>query len=93
MKKAVIKPIYKKNNPDEISNYRPISILPTLSKVFERSATDQIVRFLEENGILSTKQHAFRKHHSTQTCLVELTNKIYKTIDEGKACGNRKSRP
>ena len=49
MKIASIKPIYKKDDPNKISNYRPISILPTLSKVFERSAVDQIISYLEEH--------------------------------------------
>ena len=47
MKKAAIKPIHKKGNIDEISNYRPISILPTLSKIFEKAAANQIVSYLD----------------------------------------------
>ena len=81
MKNAVIKPIHKKSDPDEISNYRPISILPTLSKVFERAPTDQLVEYLENNNLLSKNQHAYRKRHSTKTCLVELINYIYKLLD------------
>ena len=46
MKEGVIKPIYKKEDRNNISNYRPITVLPTLSKVFERSAADQITEHL-----------------------------------------------
>ena len=84
MKKAVIKPIHKKGNVDEISNYRPISILPTLSKVFEKAAVNQLVTYLETNKLLHKSQHAYRKHHSTVTCLVEILNYIYRIIDNKK---------
>ena len=84
MKHATIKALHKKDDPDKISNYRPISILPTMSKVFERAATDQLVNHLETNKLLSRHQHAYRKGHSTQTCLVQVTNYIYKLIDRKK---------
>ena len=87
MKIANIKPIHKKKNTDDISNYRPISILPTLSKIFERAATDQIVTYLESNNLINRNQHAYRKGHSTQTCLVEITNLLYEHMDHGKYTG------
>ena len=82
MKQAVIKPIHKKENTDDISNYRPISILPTLSKIFERAAVDQLTKYLEENKLLSKHQHAYRRFHSTVTCLVELLNHVYQLIEK-----------
>ena len=82
MKKAVIKAIHKKDSTMDISNYRPISILPTLSKVFERAAVDQLVAYLEGNNLLSTCQHAYRKRHSTVSCLVEVVNHIHQMIDK-----------
>ena len=82
LKVAVIKPIHKKECNNTPSNYRPISILPILSKVFERSAVNQLVKYLE-NNILSSSQHAYRIGHSTVTCLAEITNFIYKSLDEG----------
>ena len=87
MKVANIKPIYKENNKEEISNYRPISILPTISKIFERSSTDQLVKFLEQNDLITKCQHAYRKGHSTTTCLVEIINQLYRNIDEGQLTG------
>ena len=87
MKVANIKPLHKKKSTDDITNYRPISILPTLSKVFERAATDQIVSYLESNNLISRNQHAYRKGHSTQTCLVELTNLLYEHMDKGMYSG------
>ena len=81
MKKAAIKVIHKKESTEEISNYRPISILPTLSKIFERAAVNQIVNYLETNNLLSSSQHAYRRHHSTVTCLFEAINYIHRMID------------
>lgn len=82
MKKAAIKVIHKKDSTENIANYRPISILPTLSKIFERAAVNQIVRYLEANNLISSCQHAYRRHHSTVTCLFESLNYIYKMIDD-----------
>ena len=82
MKKAAIKPIHKKGNIDEISNYRPISILPTLSKIFEKAAANQIVSYLEKNKILHPSQHAYQRCHSTITCLIEVLTYVYKLIDQ-----------
>ena len=86
MKTTVIRAIHKKKNTDDINNYRPISILPTISKVFERSASDQMITFLEDNGKINRNQHAYRSKHSTTTCLAELTNRIYKLLDAGRHC-------
>ena len=84
MKTASIKALHKKEDPDKITNYRPISILPTLSKIFERAATDQLVEHLEKNNLLSKHQHAYQRRHSTQTCLVEVINYLYRLIDQKK---------
>lgn len=86
LKIAVIKPIHKKDCHNSPANYRPISILPIISKVFERSAVDQLVQYLE-NDILSGSQHAYRKGHSTITSLAEVTNKIYQSLDKGLIVG------
>ena len=74
MKHAIIKAIFKQKGSSHLPEfYRPISILSIVSKVFEKSATAQIVNYLESNGKLFPGQHAYRKHHSTTTCLVEIT--------------------
>ena len=81
LKSAIIKPIHKKEGKNNISNYRPIAILPALSKVFERAASNQLVEYLEQNNLLNISQHAYRKLHSPMTCLAETLNHIYKAID------------
>ena len=84
MKIAAIKALHKKEDKNDFANYRPISILPTISKVFERSATAQLVHHLETNNIINPSQHAYRKGHSTITCLFEVVNHLYKLIDDKK---------
>ena len=87
LKTANIKCLHKKDSTEEPSNYRPISILPVLSKVFEREAVNQIVHYLESNNLISKNQHAYRKGHSTITSLFEVTNYIYREIDQGQTVG------
>ena len=81
LKKAVIRPIYKKDDKNEISNYRPISILPVISKIFERATLNQLLAYFEKNCLISGLQHAYQKNHGTVTCLFELLNEIYELID------------
>ena len=81
MKISRIKPIYKKENPNKIENYRPIALLPILSKIIERCVANQIIDYLEQNHLLSKSQHAYRKQHSPITCLAEILNLVYKKLD------------
>ena len=84
MKSANIKPIHKKKSTEDIENYRPISILPTLSKIIEGDSSTQMIEFFQNNRKLSKHQHAYQKGHSTQTCLFEIVNYLYKMADEKK---------
>ena len=64
---AKVKPLFKKGSKTDTSNYRPISLLPLLSKVFERVVLDQTEEFFSLNKILCDYQSGFRKNHSTDT--------------------------
>ena len=81
MKEAAIRPIHKKDDSNIISNYRPISILPCLSKIFERSASNQLIKYLEDHNLLSPSQHAYRKMHGTKTCLFQVINYVQELLD------------
>ena len=59
-------PLYKKGDHSLLTNYRPISLLPTISKVFERIIYDQMYEYLNENKLLAEEQFGFRKYHSTE---------------------------
>ena len=72
LKKADIKPVYKKDDPFDKTNYRPISILPVLSKPFERCLHDQIYEYI---NTLSKVQCGFRKAFSTQYSLIAMIEK------------------
>ena len=82
LKIAIIKPIYKAEDHNLISNYRPIAILPIISKIYERAAIDQMMNFKIANNLLTATQHAYQKYHSTVTCLAEIVNHIYKMLDQ-----------
>ena len=84
MKEAVIKPLHKKEDTNIISNYRPISILPCLSKIFEKSAANQLTKYLENQNLISACQHAYRKQHGTTTCLFQIINYVQKLLDDKK---------
>ena len=73
LKIADITPIFKNEDPLDKSNYRPISILPTVSKIFERILFNQLQRF--SNKFLSPLLCGFRKGYSTQYALISLLQK------------------
>ena len=70
LKIANITPAHKKDKPTDKENYRPVSVLPLLSKAFERVLYDQLSEYLEK--YLSTLLRGFRKAHSTQHALFKL---------------------
>ena len=86
LKLANITPVHKKKgSKTEKGNYRPISILPVLSKVFERIMHDQISDYFED--IFSERQCGYRKGHGTQNSLLTLTETWKKATDEKKKFG------
>ena len=87
LKTAVVTPTFKSGDKTKVENYRPLSILPAISKVMEYFMKDQLCEFLERNNLIADTQHAFRKGHSTTTCLLKLTEDIRLGMDEGKATG------
>ena len=79
---AKVIPVYKSGPPDQFDNYRPISLLPALSKVLEKIVSFQMIRFLETQNILYTHQYGFRKNRDTQQPLIQLLNKVYKGLNK-----------
>ena len=84
LKKADIKLVYKKDDPVGKTKYRPISILPILSKPFQRCLYDQIYEYIDT--VLSKVQCGFRKSFSTQYSLIAMIEKWRKNMDKGKSC-------
>jgi len=76
LKLAKVIPIFKKGDPLQRSNYRPISILPVLSKVYEKVFLERMMGFLEQFEILDPKQFGFRKNRSTVDAITELVESV-----------------
>ena len=73
-KRAKVVPMFKKGSKLDAGNYRPVSILPILSKVLERAVNVQLTDFLEKNSLLHVGQSGFRGGYSTDTCTIDLTD-------------------
>ena len=77
-------PAFKGGDSEDISNYRPISLLPVISKVLEKIVSSQLTAYLETNNLLSKSQHGFRPKLSTETALLKICDRIYNNIDNKK---------
>ena len=84
MKLAKILPIYKSDDEQLVNNYRPISILPFFSKIFEKIISKYIIEFMDENKLFYGNQFGFRKQHSTCHAIITLVEKVSKALDTGK---------
>lgn len=84
LKIAKIFPVYKKDNIHSITNYRPISILPTISKVFEKVIFHQLHNFLKEKKLYNNNQYGFRELHSTEHAALELVDRIINELDNSQ---------
>ena len=76
VKKAKVLPLYKSGDPHEFSNYRPISILSIISKIFEKLIYSRLTKFLNKHDILYKYQFGFRESHSTELALNSLNSFI-----------------
>ena len=83
-KHAVVVPLFKSGDTNDFNNYRPISLLPILSKILEKIVASQLSHYLETNKLLSNTQHGFRPRLSTETALTVVTDKIYDNMDSKK---------
>ena len=80
LKLAKVIPIYKKDNPNLLTNYRPISLLPCISKILEKIIYKRLNSFLCSNKILNSSQFGFRKHYSTDFAITKLLDKITHSV-------------
>ena len=88
MKKAKVIPIHKKGSRLSIDNYRPISLLSNINKLFEKLMYKRVYRFLTLKESFFEMQFGFREKHSTSHALISLTEKIREAIDTNNfACG------
>nr|CAI5867089.1 unnamed protein product [Callosobruchus analis] len=80
LKKALVTPVFKQGDPELPENYRPISLLPIVSKIIERCMASQIVHFLEVNNCFSNSQFGFRGNKSTTLGVLDLVSFILESF-------------
>lgn len=83
LKLALIKPLHKGGNKQELKNYRPISLLSSFSKIFEIIACNRIMNFFNRCDLFTHTQHGFLKGRSTQTAIFEFIQKIVGWLENG----------
>ena len=86
LKYAVVVPLHKSGDRKNLNNYRPISLLPSLSKLFEKCIKFRLMNYLEKHKFLSKNQFGFRNNLSTDDALMNVTSKIIEELDNGKKC-------
>ena len=84
MKVSKIKPLFKKGDVTLLNNYRPISLLPCVSKFFERVLFNQLYEYFDRNDLLTQHQYGFRKNHSTEFAAMELIDRVANLLELGK---------
>ena len=76
LKIAKVIPIFKKGDQTSVNNYRPISILSPINKIFEKILYSRLLKYVDKSNILYKYQFEFRKKHSTEHALIELVDQI-----------------
>ena len=88
LKISDVLPSYKKHSRLAVSNYRLISLLSNLDKVFEKLIYKRTYNFLQLNNVFFQQQFGFRKKHSTSHAILNMIQKIMDALDKGEfACG------
>ena len=82
LKTANVIPIFKKGDQSNLNNYRPISLLPVISKIFEKVLNEQLTRIID-NGYIDENQFGFRKGHSTEDAVIKFVDKIERDLALG----------
>ena len=84
MKEAHVVPLYKSKSRQEATNYRPISLLLTMSKLLEKIIYKRIYGFMTENNLIFASQHGFRNKHSCESAISELVGNVCKGHEQNR---------
>lgn len=84
LKIAKIKPLHKSGCKNNIENFRPISLLNSFSKIFEKYAANKVINFFEKYNLLNKNQFGFRKGISTNDAIITFLNTLYSKMDKGE---------
>ena len=82
-KAACVVPVYKKGDPCDPGNFRPLSINSVLGKLCEKCVCNQLSPYLDQNNVLCDNQHGFRLGHSTETALIDSLCSISTSMENG----------
>lgn len=86
LKLAFITPVHKSGDRANPSNYRPISVLPSISKIMERLINSRLLSYLNKNNLLSPSQYGFRQKMSTEDAVLALASAVTSQVDSGGKC-------
>ena len=84
LKLAKVIPVFKKGDSKLINNYRPISLLPVISKVLEKIIANQLSQYFEDNKLFHDNQYGFRTGLSSEYATIELTDRILSNMDRNE---------
>ena len=87
MEDAKVSPLHKNGPCDDVNNYRPISVLPVLSKILERHVHISLMNYLNEHNLLHPTQSGLRSAHSCETALVNMIDRWLHSLDNGQLIG------
>ena len=88
LKISKVVPLYKKDDQTNLSNYRPISLLPSISKIFEKVLLEQLTTYLDNNNLIHNHQYGFRKHHSTGYAALHIVDYLNYEMDRKRTPTN-----
>ena len=83
---ARVSPIFKQGDPTDLGNYRPISVLPVFSKIFERIIQKRILSFLNKQGSILGTQYGFRRNHSTFMAVMDMVEHVRCSWQKNEHC-------
>ena len=84
---AKVIPLLKKDDPLNPKNYRPVALLPIMSKILERIVFQQVFEYVEGNGLLHPSHHGSRSRHSTSTAIIEMYDTWVTSVEEDNMAG------
>lgn len=86
LKQSIITPVFKSGDKGEVGNYRPISVLPSISKILEKLINNRLIKYLQRFNILSKSQFGFRQGLSTEDAVTALTSLVTENVDKKLKC-------
>ena len=86
-KKAKVIPIHKSRDLLDPKNYRPVAMLPVISKLVERTIFDQVIQYFEANNLFHPNHHGFRRNYNTTTALLQMYDQWVDAMDKGELTG------